>query len=190
MISRRFLSLALTGITLSTLAFPGFCQNQNIERLPTLNVLCVAEQSTGFDWRGNKWSKSNFIANRKYIITKIPREKYGSMNLKIQNQIIFCEEPKVLDVTKAGESFSGWVSACYQVKPMGEESHAALDANQCDEWWDKGRLKKISCQKHNPQLYFHPDGSYIRYPWHSDIEKISDAKDSLALEVGSCSRIN
>jgi hypothetical protein len=91
-------------------------------------------------------------------------------------------------MSEKNEKFSGFVSACYEIKEFGKES-GPLNANTCDEFWEKGRLSRISCNKHSPQMFFHPDGSYIKFPWHSDIRANVDSKDSLVLEIGACSSV-
>jgi hypothetical protein len=94
----------------------------------------------------------------------------------------------VRDFTDKG-GFTGYVTACYEIKEMGSKGNF-MDRRTCREHWHEGNLKKISCSEHSPQFYFVPEGAYISYPWHSNIEQTAAKKDSLLIEVGVCSKIN
>ncbi len=188
-IFRSSSSLAI-GFFLTAVNTTAGAQKESIDRLPPMTSLCISEESTGFNWRGNRWNQANFAKGDKYIVNKLPSSKYDSAKARAESKLFFCEDPSVTDLSKPGENFSGWIGACYQIKEMGKESYPTLESRRCTELWEQGRLKKISCEKHIPQFFFNPDGSFIRYPWHSDIEKTAEKKDSLVVEVGSCSKIN
>ena len=157
------------------------------------SVLCIEEQATGFNWKNKAWVQSDYRPDGKFVIRKLNPETYKDKDVRMTSKNGFmCEDPKVfpvpLDLPRKGK-FSGFIYACYEIKEVGREANF-LSTRRCSEYWKEGRLTEISCKDHSPQTYFHPDGAYIRYPWHQDIDKYADKKDSLILSVGSCSKIN
>jgi hypothetical protein len=158
------------------------------------SVLCIEERATGFNWRNKAWTQANYRPDTKFVIRKLDPETYKDIATRTAtgSGVLFCKDPMIFptpyDLPK-NRKFSGYIGACYEIKDMGSEAHA-FSRRTCSEYWDEGRITQISCNDHNPQAYFHPDGAYIRYPWHTDIDKDADKKDSLILSVGSCSKIN
>jgi hypothetical protein len=179
-------------IILLLLIYPtaGWAIEENVTRFPPSSVLCIDEKSTGFNWRDRGWHQTNFIASNKYIIRKLDIDKYKDRTTEelLKNQTFFCENPSFRASAEKGKNFSGWVKSCYEIKDMGTPP-SMVDAQMCTELWRDGRLQKISCQNHMPPLYFNPEGSFIRFPWHTEVDKSLDKKDSLAISVGSCSII-
>ncbi len=160
----------------------------NLVRLPPSSILCIDDAATGFDWKNKKWVQTNFKISERYIARKIEVEKYLKREDRSKNNFLLCDDPRVVDLTENGKQFSGIVDACYEIKSMGSQANI-FDSRICSEWWKNGLLESVSCNKHTPQLYFHPDGSFIRYPWHTNISKSAEEKDSLVLSVGTCSTI-
>jgi hypothetical protein len=161
------------------------------------SVLCVEEEATGFNWRNKAWTQTNFRPDKKFVVRKLDPETYKDAPTRRASGygsggVAFCKDPDIFptpyDLPK-NRKFSGMIEVCYEIKDMGSEA-SSVSRQSCYEDWDEGRLTQISCNNHNPQAYFHPDGAYIRYPWHTDIDKNADKKDSLTLSVGSCSKIN
>jgi hypothetical protein len=172
-------------------SFAAFTQDENLIRLPEqTTVLCVTENATGFNWRDKKWVQANFKGDVKYLAIKVPLEKYRDAESRRTEQSFLCKDPEVHHWSKETNEkpFDGYVLACYQIKRMGS-SGGFLDYGMCQEAWSKGKLTKIFCDKHVSPMYFAPDGAFIKYPWHSDIDPTQEKKDSLALAVGSCSTI-
>lgn len=164
-------------------------ENETLNLLPAnTTALCVSEQSTGFDWNDRKWVHKKFKGGDKYLAKKISFEKYDTPEKKQSNDLHLCEEPRVRGSTKS-EQFFGFVEACYEIKEMGRKSDI-LSRAMCDEMWVDGKLKKISCERHTPHFYFLPEGAFIVYPWHSDIDQTKNSKDSLSIDVGICSKID
>jgi hypothetical protein len=160
----------------------------NFVRFPPFNTLCIQEDATGYDWRNKKWIQTNFKPTQKYIIKKIEIEKYLTEKDRSKNQLFLCKHPSLTDFTEDGKKFNAFVDTCYEIKKMGEKG-TVLDHQMCSEYWKDGRLEKISCQDHSPQFYFEPDGSFIQFPWHTNLDNTNKEKDSLVLSVGSCSQI-
>jgi len=166
----------------------GNTDQANFVRFPPSSILCIDDDATGYNWRNKKWVQTNFKEGSRYIVKKIEVEKYINRNDRGKNKILLCNDPKVWDISENGKKFTGSVDACYEIKSMGNEANF-MDSRMCSEWWEDGKLDKISCRDHTPQLYFQPDGSFIRFPWHTDVSKLTEKKDSLAISVGSCSII-
>ena len=131
-------------------------------------TLCVSEKETGFDWQSGNWVQKNFKPGEQLLIQKIA----GSDP--------FCKA----DVTTDKSGFS---KGCYQIKVLGSPSSFLDIPEVCDEASEKNSLKVVHCRR----ISFHPDGRFIRLPWHADIfdNPKNDTKDSLVLSVGRCSRI-
>jgi hypothetical protein len=159
----------------------------NFVRFPPFSTLCIQEDATGYNWQNKKWIQTNFKPTNKYIIKKIEIEKYSGKD-RSKSQLITCKNPSVIDVTQEGKKFTGFVDTCYEIKRMGEKA-SLFDNQMCSEYWQDGRLEKISCRDHSSPFYFEPDGSFIQFPWHTSLGKTDNEKDSLALSVGSCSQI-
>jgi hypothetical protein len=174
------------------LIFPitGWATEENIVRFPPSSVLCMDEKSTGFNWRDRGWVQTNFAANSRFIIRKLDIAKYQNKSTeeKWKNDVFFCENPTTAFTNEKDKKFNGVVKSCYEIKDMGS-SATLTDSQMCSELWRDGQLQRISCRDHSPQFYFNPEGAFIRFPWHTDIDKSAAKKDSLALSVGSCSVI-
>ena len=175
----------------SLICIPSLAQTEgsNLLKYPVSATLCIEEKSTGFNWKNNQWVPTQFKVTNKYLVKKLPFESYKDFQAKSKNKSIFCTEPKETKISDEGNSFTGFIEVCYENKIVGEES-TILNVSMCTEYWSKGKLERISCDKSIPQFFFHPDGQFIRFPWHSNIERTSESKDSLALSVGSCSKVD
>ena len=165
--------------------------DESILLFPAASILCVEEQATGFDWKNKAWSQKNFRPDTKLVIRKLEPQTYKDAYTRSKSKnLLLCEDPKVAPSTNAKKGkLSGFVTACYEIKPMGQEPDI-LSYGPCIENWSEGLLQNVSCGNHYTPTYFHPDGAYITYPWHADIRRDVDKKDSLLISVGSCSRIN
>lgn len=130
-------------------------------------TLCVSENETGFNWVAGDWVQTNFKPGEKLLIQKI----VGSTP--------HCKA----DVASGMFGTTG----CYQIKVLGSPPSFLDIPEMCDEVSDKNSLTVVHCRK----ISFHPDGRFIRLPWHSDIsdKPKNGLKDSLVLSVGKCSRI-
>jgi len=170
--------------------FPVNAQDEPLTRLPLMSALCIPEGSTGFNWKNRRWTQANFRLDDKYIVRKIDINKYRTSADRSKSDLFLCGDPSLLDLTAKGKAFSGLIDACYEIKQMGREAIPAIESRMCTESWDDGKLLRVSCEKHDGPLFFQPDGGFIRYPMHANIDKNTDTKDSLAIDVGSCSRIN
>jgi hypothetical protein len=158
--------------------------------VPTGSVLCVEEQATGFNWKNKAWSQADFKPSTKFLIRKLDPETYKDPETRRNAKKFFlCEDPKVTELVMEEKKLSGFVNACYEIKELGEEPNL-FSYRSCIESWTKGRLDSISCSNHSSPTNFHPNGAYIKFPWHQNIQKDAAKKDSLVLSVGSCSRIN
>ena len=157
------------------------------------SVLCIEEKATGFDWKNQSWSQTNYKPAAKFVIRKLDPATYKDSDTRLSSETLFmCDAPEVSSIPRTlpkNKKFTGFIEACYEIKNMGEKA-IPLSARTCSEYWKEGRLDTVSCREHFSPTYFQPDGAYIKYPWHQNIRKDVDKKDSLVLSVGSCSKIN
>ena len=160
-----FKSLA-TGILLMLLSSHGALNAQQTSPKP-FKTLCVSEKETGFNWVSGDWVQANFKPEEKILIQKI----VGSAPT--------CK-PDVKD------GMFG-TTGCYLIKSLGTSPTFLGIPENCDEISEKNSLKVVHC----PKISFHPNGRFIRFPWHADISDNpkNGNKDSLILAVGKCSRI-
>ncbi|MBQ0945136.1 hypothetical protein KAK07_17495 [Ideonella sp. 4Y16] len=156
--------------------------------LPAVNAaeepfkaLCVAEKSTGFNWKSGQWVQANFKAERKLIVQKLDLDKYRTK--PAHERPLACSDD-------AMNSYDSKVlsKGCYLIKEMGSPTFIMFDSEVCIEAQVGDRLQSVQCKK----LTFNPDGAFIEYPWHSDIspKPKDDYKDSLIVSVGTCSRLS
>ncbi len=164
-------------------------KDTNILRYPVGSALCIEEKATGFSWKDNRWTHTRFSADQKFIAKKIPLDNYKNSTARVKNNLYLCADPSELNISEKGKAFTGFIEACYEIKIVGEESNA-FNSTMCNEYWNEGKLDKVSCTKANAPFFFHPDGLFVKFPWHSNIERDTKYKDSLSVSVGSCSRVD
>lgn len=149
--------------------------------LAPFTSLCLEDQSNGFGWKRGAWEATQFKADKKYLIQKIAPEKYKEMGT-------LCRAKEA----RVGGNYRVEYG-CYNMREMGEEIRG-FTSTMCSETWENNALKKISCDEPiiGAQYFFLPDGNYIRFPWHSDIDQNpkDQYKDSLSISVGKCSVVS
>jgi hypothetical protein len=135
-------------------------------------ALCISDKETGFNWKSGDWVQTNFNAGEKLLVQK----------LAMPNP--FCKEEVKSTFSGVGVFLS---KGCYLINVMGSPPTLLFDTEMCDEFWEEQSIRAIHCRRFS----FHPDGRFIRLPWHSDISNNpkNDNKDSLVLSVGKCSRL-
>lgn len=148
------------------------------------SVLCIEEQSTGFNWENMRWVRKNFNGQT-LIISRVPSEKYMSEKTKAA-EFMLCKD-------KSGDNSVyekiSLIHACYTMVQVGNKPNF-LDSQMCVETWEGNSLKRVSCEDHMSKFAFEPAGGFIKQPWHMDVRSTETSKDSLALGVGKCSPIN
>lgn len=149
--------------------------------VPTFSALCVADESTGFNWKDGNWVRTTLKADSKILVVKIDMAE-NSAKPKNERQLR-CEAERGFD-----EGFGSVInSACYLVKEMGHKP-LPYDAGMCAESFNEGVLKSIECER----FTFLPDGGFVQYSKSEDVSSLpkDGYKDSIYVSVGKCSRIN
>lgn len=144
-----------------------------------LKAICVEEKATGFNWRDGAWVQANFKPGKKILVQRLDLQAYESKPPK-ERPMLCKEEPSQRFGTIT------WSTGCYLIKDMGSPTYM-FNAEMCTEMFEGKVLATIQCKR----FTFHPDGAFIAFPWHVDIDtKPKDgSKDSLVLAVGTCSRL-
>jgi hypothetical protein len=133
-------------------------------------ALCVSDKETGFNWKSGDWVQTNFKAGEKLLVQKLAEPQP------------FCKEEAI--VTSGGITVT---KGCYRINVVGSPPDPLFGVESCDEILEQQSVKVVHCRRFS----FHPDGRFIKLPWHSDISNSpkDDYKDSLVLSVGKCSRL-
>lgn len=150
--------------------------------IPLFKALCVAEKETGFNWTNGAWTPANFKADTKIIAEKIDPVLAAEKSKGLRP--IMCDEQK----EQAFGDFAA-TTACYYIRELGSKAIPVVaGAEKCTEYSEKKVLQSISCNR----MTFTPDGNFIRFPWHMDIDPSpkNGYKDSLVLTVGKCAKID
>ena len=154
--------------------------------------LCITEESTGFNWKNNKWKQTNFIPV-KYIVNRV-----DPASVKVWQ----C--PNSLDRGDDYYSTSQFLSTfgCYSIKRFGEDD---FDRRfDCSETWttyekqndEKNpkvkKLESVDCNDGSvisQNFAFKPNGWFHTSIFHSMLQRESTSKDSLSISVGKCSTL-
>ena len=106
---------------------------------------------------------------------------------------MFCKPAAI----KSQTAFYLVVEACYMWRDFGTQLLPTMDADMCNETYIEGKLDHVSCKttrRNQAPLVFHPDGGFIESPPDSalivSLKPDKDYKDSLAVNVGKCSRLD
>jgi len=152
--------------------------------------LCIAEQSTGFNWEKGEWVRTNFILN-KYLVKKIHQDKLSSGQLWqcLGNDGKRTEEMLPFESGKE----THLITRCYEVKEFGEE--LALP-EFCSEYYRNNgngdlKLYEIRCSQSNMNM--RTNGRFTisntksigDFPW----DDLEDYSDSLSISIGNCSTL-
>ncbi len=137
-------------------------------------LFCRAKKSTGYNWRSDDWVNANFLTNE-YIVSK---RKSNSCIEFIFNQ------PKNNGFTK---------EVCINIRETGDE-YIAGKSGKCTEFNAPTGAKwtdYLDCDGFMTGFFKAKyDGWFHKAQMHTDLEGRKEEKDSLTLEVGTCSRIN
>lgn len=171
---KRFLSViaaASAGCLVSGLSYS--------QSVGSLKTICVREKATGFNWRDGAWVQANFKPGQQILVQRLDLQVYASKPLK-ERPMLCNDEPSQQFGTIT------WSKGCYLIKDMGSPTYM-FNAEMCTEMFEDKVLATIQCKR----FTFHPDGAFIEFPWHVDIDPKpkGGSKDSLVLAVGTCSRL-
>ena len=162
---------------------PSIPHNPDYESVPDgKSYLCITRENIGFNWRSNKWVKTNF-KNTKYIVKKVPKS-HEACDLKNETDYEVGDDPKKVMVLKR----------CYTYKNFDSKTElgSITNTSPCYESYDKGKRapRQIQCTSH----WFHsfafvPNGEFMLQsssPTAAETPK-GDEKDSHVMSVGTCS---
>lgn len=148
------------------------------------SVLCIEEQSVGFNWENKQWVPKNF-KGKTLMVSRIAADKYINAKDKPVD-IVSCVDKRADDRNLGVVTL---VNACYTMVPVGKMPNF-LDAQMCTEFWEGNKLSRVTCENHSSKFSFEPAGGFIKHPWHMDVHLTDAKKDSLTVGVGQCSPIN
>ncbi len=154
-----------------------------------INILCIEEEKTGFDWIDNKWLKRNFI-EEKFLVKKLrPSETVSGCSQK--------EDPNFQDNYFNGQEVS-FAKACYEIKNFGDRSRKRKGkyfGRACEETWTKEEsskqvlLESVRCSEtlFHPEIKLAPNGWFHKSRIEASLSDKAEEKSSLIISVGRCS---
>lgn len=163
-----------------SLTLPSFGQVTSMT-IKAFTSLCIADSSTGFDWVNGKWIRKNYNSER-YILQKIDYENQMKAADTLDRPIT-CDEPFASVVN----SERAVVKACYSFRNFGSKSTILTQSQNCYESFKGGDLDLIQC----PGVgNFKPNGLFVKLPSFISMDLSNKKeKDSIAIEVGTCSTL-
>jgi len=134
------------------------------------SLLCVAEQSGGFNWINDHWQQVLF-KKATYLLKKVDDAN--------------CAPRKITTQSKFGLG-----KGCYTWAEIGQNSQMA---SPCDEMWgDKGLMYVDNCGVDNFKVFIKPDTVIFVHILDQGVfeEPTNGVRDSMVLEFGKCSFVN
>ena len=156
----------------------------------TITSFCSGEKSNGFQWSGGEWVPTRFKADSKYLAKKINPDSLDFKGKAMFETPFLCNDMHQ-DVLKVGPHFQESAKqACYLITRHGE-APIIFNAEKCwEKYSPENQLIEVQCK----EMWFSPNGLFVRPPstFSMDTSKNppSGSKDSLTIEVDTCSKIN
>lgn len=166
------------------IAIPFFATAQiTTSSIKPFTSLCIADNSTGYNWRNGKWIKVNFNPKR-YLLQKLDYEKQ-MISVDIIDMPLSCEKPNANIIDEIKKNVI--VKACYSLREFGSKINLLADSQNCYESFKNNELELIQC----PGLgNFKPDGLFVKLPTYISMDlSNNNEKDSITLDVGNCSSL-
>jgi len=149
---------------------------------------CTSEESTGFTWENNDWTKVSFKPNKYEVIKVDPTEL---------DKPFLCEQS--LDKNNIYKHYFDSDNTmsqhgCYYIKKPGIKDNGMR--SDCREWWatypkEDGelipktkQLNSVQCRAYD--FNFSPDGWFHTGYVNFHTEDIAEYKDDLFVEIGKC----
>jgi hypothetical protein len=153
------------------------------EDLPTLapfKSVCVSDQSSGFNWKGGRWTPVQFVVGEKFLVQKIDPEKYRDK--PVNQRPLLCNDGK--EPIHTGDLTFQY--GCYLISTLGQ-TRPVLQAETCQEYFEGRQIKSVDCRN----FVFAPDGNFIQTSTilNIDPKPKNDYKDSLFITLGTCGRL-
>jgi hypothetical protein len=136
------------------------------------SMLCVVEESTGFNWSGTSWTTTTFKPQN-YIVSKLARATKP-----------YCEESLWNERLKSEHVDARF--GCYVLKDVGDERGIP---RVCRELWVGGALRTIDCTIGGFESYRAMlDGPFVYTRMYAPLFlKDEKRKDSVVISIGKCS---
>ncbi len=157
---------------------------------PPFTSFCTEEKSNGFQWSGGEWVPTRFKVESKYVAKKINPDSLEFKGKALVETPLFCNDIHQ-DVVKVGPQLQESArQACYLVTKHGEAPNI-MQAGKCWEQYSRdNQLTEVQCK----EMWFSPNGLFVRPPstfsMNTSKNPPSGRKDSLTIEIGTCSKIN
>ena len=157
---------------------------------PPFTSFCTEEKSNGFQWSGGEWVPTRFKVESKYVAKKINPDSLEFKGKALVETPLFCNDIHQ-DVVKVGPQLQESArQACYLVTKHGEAPNI-MQAGKCWEKYSRdNQLTEVQCK----EMWFSPNGLFVRPPstfsMNTSKNPPSGRKDSLTIEIGTCSKIN
>ena len=156
------------------------------QNVPPFTALCLSELEGGFNWEKGAWVHARYKADDKIIVQKIDHVaalKNNTTDIPYRCKSI---DPELYE---SSPNFN-LREACYVIRDVGTDTNLLFDAEKCYESYSKeGVLMDVQC----PRFEFSPNGLFIKLPSRASMNLSKNPpngyKDSLALAVGTCSKL-
>lgn len=161
------LNACLTSLVIS---FSCLVSVASADESKTLSLICVVDESSGYNWRNKSWVHSTFKPLT-YIVEKMPQTSVGCADRQAR-------------IAPSGNNLLG----CYAIKEVGKKP---LWSQLCEEWRsESGVVVRVDCSfggfdSFEAQI----DGPFVLTRTYGAFVELDGKRDSLVLEVGKCSEI-
>ena len=152
------------------------------ERPVGQTTLCMGSDATGYDWEGGSWVRKVFAPSQ-FIVKKAPVENENGARRPINRcKAQLANKPDKSQTNKYVE-----LQRCYTFADFGTEP---IIKEECTEFYSDGKITEIDCPGVFTSVTFQPNGSYIKQTKSMIVGDFEgQPKDSMYIEVGSCSDI-
>ena len=141
------------------------------------SLICSGKSASGFNWQSNDWVKANFKPETYIVVVSENNKCWEKFDSEIQN---------------LGENIT-YRNIYINIRTQGTEYDPIL-SDKCTEYYFKAKSgdwsSSFSCDGIISRKFTGKfDGWFHKSAIHSDFDKQKNYKDSMYIEVGTCSRI-
>lgn len=180
MTARLYVPLLLFTATAS--AYGAERMTPSYERPVGQTTLCMGSDATGYDWEGGSWVRKVFAPSQ-FVVKKAPVENENGSKRPINR----CKAQLANKSDKSQTTKYVELQRCYTVTDFGSEPFIKED---CTEYYSEGKITEIECPGIFTSVTFQPNGDYIKRTNSMIVGDVGgEPKDSMYIEVGSCSDI-
>ena len=172
---------------LGVLAMGGSGASEGGERLRSLQQLCIAELTTGFDWEKGRWVRTRFVEET-YVVSKVdpPKDVAEAERSGRLHVFLACGEMSV--ETELVDENHRIFHACLQSHEVGAENPKFMACRELHRRHEGAEEWAVTIACPNAGFYFEPNGQFHLGSVHGmvEAEPEDDYKDSLFVSVGRC----